>query len=345
MFGGMKPWLAAATILLGACNPAPAAAPAAPMTPAASAGAAGAPRSEEACVLEGDGEPLDEILYHEPPPLTVSATRTGAPLVVTQGQARYELHGRWTDIGSDGRARVELTRPGTLRLTGYADLAAVRFRLRKEAVVVPGHVFLQKNALVRVVSASSGQADVVSERRFEPPRTLASRLRCSDLGYEPIDRAYDEPNDDATASVATVRLFDRPGGELRFEANVGLMFVRELEQRDGFVRIEGQRYRVRIAGWTPRELVDHEPRGSGFAGGSRHGSSSHRRGREARVANPTPLSVRAGAAPPAEIGELEAGAKVTVTGEGAELVAIDLADIAATDGGTLLVRASDLDRE
>ena len=334
----MREILLSLMMVLGACNPPP------PRVASTRAPVVEAP--PPSCAIEGDGEPLDSLFFHRAPELTISATRGGPALVRTQGEARYALRGRWTELappGGDGRAHLELSKPAVFRISGYADLAAVRFRLRREAAVVPEHVFLQVDSLVRVVGAEERDVSVVYEGPFETPKELSARVHCEDLGYEAVTGKYVDVPEGATDSVSQVRLYDAPHGALRFEGDVGLIFVRTLEERDGFARIDGARHRVHITGWTPRELVDHTPRGSGYGAGGRSASTSHGRGRVGRITHATPLLARLSGNAPRPLGELSAGASVIVFGDPGELVTIALDDVIAMDGAVLLARAEDIE--
>lgn len=334
-----------------ACAPAPVP-PQASMTttPTPAPSSVAAPDAEsEPCIIEGSGEPLDTIIFHTPPDLALSATRGGPPLLRTQGDFRHKLHGRWTDFGApggDGRAHLDLEKQGVYRISGFADVAAVRFRLKNEVAVVADHVFLEADALVRVTGVERAQATVAGDVPFDSPHELATRIGCRDLGYEAVTSKYVDALEGARAHVGKVRLLDAPGGSTRFEADVGLLYVRVLEERDGFSRIEGARHRVRMVGWTPSELVDHAPRGSGYGSGSRSYGMSRPKGRAARVSRATPLLARAAAAPdgPVTMGQLAADAGVVVLAEDAELATISLADGAVTTVGNVVlqVRLADL---
>lgn len=332
----MKTWGFLALSLLAGCGSNNAAS-----TPRPPAGGGAPARPTVACVIEGAGEPSD-LYSRDVPPLTIAATRSGPPLIATQGKAREELEARWSELAQDGRAHVVFTRPGNLRVSGYADLASVQFRLRNETPVVPGHVFLQKDTIVHVTNTIAATADVLANIQFDAPTSLKTQVNCNELAYDAITKPYGEPNDDPSGNIDVIKLYDQPNGKVVFEGKVGLMFIHEHETKDGFVRIEGARYRVRIDGYTPVALVDHEHRGSGYAGSSRHGGSRGRLGRAAHTTKTTPLLVRVGSDAPIPIGELPAGAPVKVFAEGT-LATIDLADFVPVDGAVMLVNGADLD--
>jgi hypothetical protein len=294
-------------------------------------------------VIKGNGAAVDPGLRQDTPEVVLSATRGGAPLLRTQGQARFELHGVWSEIGDDGRVHVELSRSGAVRVEGFAALSSGQFRLRREVAVVPNHVFLEKEAIVHVADATGDEANVSYTVSYEAMKSLVAHVRCADLGYEPVEKKYDERDGGTTGHVSTLRLFDAPKGTARFDTGVGLIFVREGERKDGFVHIEGHRHRVRFAGWSPVDLVEHEAQGSGYGAGGQGSSSGATQGRGTKTKRPTDLLVRAGTADPVKVGDLPAGARVTVRAEGSALVEATLPDVVAVDGATLLVRASDLD--
>jgi hypothetical protein len=298
------------------------------------------------CAIEGDGEPVDTILFHQMPALTLSATRQGPPLLRTQGDARHHLPGRWSEITPhDGRARLELTRSSAFRITGYSDLSAVRFRLRRDVAVVPDHVFLQAEALVRIVGGKEHEIDISSDVPFSAPKELRARVKCEDLGYERVRSKYEDAPQDAVASITELSLFDAPRGRVVFEGNVGLMWVIEHERRDDFVWIEGARHRVRLTGWVPRAQVDRTPRGGGSGAGGRSFSSRRGSGKKGRIARETPLFARRPGEAPAIMGELLAGSSVLVGTEASSLVVVEIdgGEIVAEDGAEMIVRASDVE--
>jgi hypothetical protein len=296
------------------------------------------------CVLEGDGEPEDRLMFHKEEDLVVFGARGDVdPLVRIEGRGRYTLHGRWTELSAedgDGRARLTLESPGTVRITGFSLLHATRFRLRRRSVVVEGHVWLEPDFVVRVAGVRGGRARVVAAVPLDAPRELSLEVGCSDLAYDDRrERVSDPPKDEEVAHVGQLALYDAPGGRLAFEGGSSLFFVAVDEEREGFARIRGERYGIRIAGWTPLALVSHAPQGSGSPGGSRSSQGHGSKGRAARITRTTLLlAERAGARTP--IGELAPGAEVRVVRSGPTgTVAVELAtvDVRPADGVALLV--------
>lgn len=303
-----------------------------------------------ACVVEGDGEPEDRLMFHREEDLVVFGARGDAePLVRVEGRARYTLHGRWTELSAadgDGRARLTLESPGAVRITGFSLLHATRFRLRRRSTVVEGHVWLEPDFIVRVAGVNGARARVVAEVPLEARKELALEVGCSDLAYNDWrERVSDPTLHDPGAHVGQVTLYDAPGGSLAFEGGSLLFFVAVDEERDGFARIRGERHGIRIEGWTPLALVSHAPQGSGDPGGSRSASRRGSKGKAARITRTTALlAERAGVRTP--IGELARGAEVRVLPGGPKgSVAVELAtvDVRPTDGVTLLVDETDLE--
>lgn len=301
------------------------------------------------CVVAGDGEPEDRLLFHEEPELVIFGGRADQhPLLRIEGRGRYTLHGRWSELPEatgDGRARLALSRDGAFRVEGYAQLSATRFRLRRRSPVVDGHVWLEPDFVVRLLGMAGARARVTAPVPFEAPRELALEVGCEDLAYDDRrERVLDPHEREAEAHVDRLVLHAAPGGAVVFEAASHLFFVAVDEESGGFLRIHGERYGVRIAGWTPRALVSHEPQGSGGPSGSRraHGSSS--KGKPSRVLRATPLLAER-AAVRATVGELAAGAVVRVLGVPTEgRVAVELAsgEVRPVAGVTLQVEAADL---
>lgn len=306
--------------------------------------------TSDPCVLEGDGEPEDQLLFHQEPELLLYGDRADPrPLLRVEGRERYTLHGRWSELPAatgDGRARLALSRVGAFRIEGYAELSVTRFRLRRLSPVVEGHVWLEPDFVVRLVGMAGGRARVTAGVPFESPRELALEVRCEDLAYDnKRERPQDAHEDDARSHVERLQLHAAPNGPVVFDAASHLFFVAVDEERAGFLKIHGERYGVRIAGWTPRALVSHEPRGSGGPSGSRHGRRSGSKGKAARVLRRTPLlAVRE--AVRVKVGEIDAGGAVRVLGPtgSAGSVAVELVsgDVRPVDGVTLQVDAADL---
>jgi hypothetical protein len=117
------------------------------------------------------------------------------------------------------------------------------------------------------------------------------------------------------------------------------------EERAGFARIHGERYGIRIAGWTPAALVSRDPQGSGTPGGSRSSRATTSKGKAGRVTRTAPLlAERAGQR--VVIGEVERGTRVSVLRSGTEgMVTVELAapEVRAVPGVVLLLAESDVE--
>lgn len=320
--------------------------------PAPPATTAPAPKQERpsSCVLEGDGEPLDRLLFHKEPELVIFGGRADSrPLLRVEGSGRYTLRGRWSELPEatgDGRARLELTRVGAFRVEGYAELAATRFRLRRRSPVVEGHVWLEADFLVRLVGLAGARVQVMAPVPFAAPRELSLQVACEDLAYDDRrERAPHAPDPEARAHVDRLQLHAAPAGQVVFAADSRLFFVAVEEERAGFARIRGERYGVQVAGWTPLALVSHTPQGSGGPGGSRHGHGSSSKGKVVRVLHATPLVAERGSAH-VVVGEVAAGAAVRVLGAPSDdgWVSVELVndEVRAVADVTLRIRAAEL---
>lgn len=302
------------------------------------------------CSIEGAGEPIDRLFFHTEEELVLFGARADAePLVRIEGNGRYTLHGQWTELGApdgDGRARLVLERAGVFRLSGFSLLRATRFRLRRRTALVPDHVWLEPDYLLQVGAASGDRARAVARLPFDAPKELPLEVPCSDLAYDDQRELVRDPETKAArAHVDRVALHGEPGGPLVFEAGPLLFFVTIDETRDGFMHIHGERHGVRIAGWTPENLVSQAPQGAGAPGGGRSAHGTKAKGKAARVTRATSLiAERAGHA--STIGQLEAGAAVRILGAGTGghvPIALEAAEVRAVQDVTLRIAEADLE--
>jgi len=310
----------------------------------------GAPAPIATCTIEGDGEPEDRIMFHTEEDLLVFGARGDAlPLVRIEGRGRNTLHGRWTDLASedsDGRAHLLLEQAGSYRISGFAQLHATRFRLRRRTSVVGDHLWLEPDFIVRVAGARGARARVVAAIPFHAPREVSAEIPCADLAYDGNKERVTEPPLRDDGHIGRIELYDAPGGERVFEGDTGLVFVQIDEERDGFLRVRGSRHGVSIAGWMPRALVSHAPQGSGGPSGGRSFHGSHQRGLPARVLRTTPLyAERAGVR--VVIGEIDRGTEVRILGtieSGSAIIEISGVEVRPVEEVTLRIAGADLER-
>jgi hypothetical protein len=349
----MPPYLRLAlcvTVLVG-CSPRPERAGATPpgidvsTVPSGPSAAASAP---PACEIEGDGEPEDNVMFHVQEDLVVFGAREDAePLVRIDGRGRHTLHGRWTELaaeGGDGRARLALDRPGSYRIAGFSSLGATRFRLRRRSPVVANHVWFEADSVVRVTGARGSSVRAIGVVPFESPKELGLEVACNDLAYDGKTERVPEPSSPtADAHVERLELHSAPRGPLVFQASSGLFFVHVDEYREGSAHIRGERYGLRIEGWTSQALVSHEPQGSGDPGGSRSSKGSRRKGTPAQVTRATALIAERGLAR-VVIGTAAQGAELRILASSPDhTAAIELGDeLRAVDGVTLRIVEADL---
>jgi hypothetical protein len=347
------PLVLALVVVAGCTPPAERAAvrpPVVDVWPVPAARAVDAGEAAAACVLEGDGEPLDRLFFHEEEPLLLFGARGDAEaLVRIDGRGRYTLHGRWSDLsgdGEDGRARLVLERAGSFRLAGFSLLHATRFRLRRRTALVADHVWLEPDYLVSVTAADGPRAKAIARLPFDAPKERALEVPCADLAYDDLrERVRDPELEGARAHVDRLALHDVPGGALVFAGGKQLFFVVVDEERDGFARIRGERHGIRFAGWTPSALVSRDPQGAGDPGGSRSGHGSRTKGKPARVTRTTALHAERGGTE-VVLGQLEVGTEVRVLESGTgPRVAVELAaeEVRALPGVSLRIAESDLE--
>jgi hypothetical protein len=339
------------TAFLG-CSPRPDRASASPAAIDVSSVPSSAPMAvasaPPACEIEGDGEPEDRVMFHAEEALVVFGARGDTePLVRIDGRGRYTLHGRWTELateGGDGRARLVLERRGSYRVAGFSSLGATRFRLRRRSAVVENHVWLEPDSLVRVTGAHGLRIRAIGTIPFESRTELGLEVACNDLAYDGLtERAAEPAGPGADAHVERLELHDAPRGRLVYQAHSGLFFVRVDDAREGFAHIRGERYGVRIEGWTPRALVSYAPQGSGDPGGSRSSRVSGKKGKLARVGRSTALIAERGGAR-VVIGAVEPGTELRILASLPDHTAvIELGDeLRAVDGVTLRIVETDL---
>jgi hypothetical protein len=302
-----------------------------------------------ACEIEGDGEPEDRVMFHVEEELVLFGARGDAePLVRIDGRGRYTLHGRWTELaadGGDGRARLVLERRGSFRLTGFSLLGATRFRLRRRSAVIENHVWLEPDYVVRVTGARGLRVHAIGAIPFESPKELALEVACGDLAYDgKTEHVAEASAPQADAHVERLELHDAPRGRVVFKASSGLFFVHADDYREGFAHIRGERYGIRVEGWTPQALVGHEPQGSGAPGGSRSSKGSRKKGTPARVSRATALiAERAGVR--VVIGSVEPGTELRILASSPDHTAvIELGDdVRPVDNVALRMLEADLE--
>ena len=304
---------------------------------------------EPGCTVEGEGEPLDKLLFPEEEALVLFGNRGDAqPLVRIEDRGRYTLFGHWSELSppdGDGRARLVLERAGSFRLEGFSSLHATRFRLRRRTAIVPDHVWLEPDFLVRPAGASGAGVRVVASVPLGETKNFTVDVACTDLAYDDRkERVRDPELDGARAHISDVTLHDAPGGPPVFEGGTSLFFVVVLEERDGFARVRGERNGILIDGWLPGALVSRAPQGSGDPGGGRSGRRTVTKGTPAKVARKTALLAERGGVR-VGIGELEGGTQVRIlrpATDGKLAIELDASEVRAVTGVTLEIAEADL---
>lgn len=302
------------------------------------------------CVIEGDGEPMDRLYFHKVDDFLLFAARSDAsPVARLEGVARYNVHARWSEMWpeGDGRARVELERARVFRAAGFTQLGATRFQLRRRAAVVPDHVWLEANTLVRITEAVPAGFRVLAHARLRDE--LAVVVPCEDLSYDqPTEKMNVILPHDGDAHVEHIELYDAPGGRrVLFQADSVLFYVAVDGERDGFLHVSGRYWNLSFAGWTPQELVSHEGAGNGGPAGSGTSHQTKSGGTPGRTLRATPLiAERHGTA--TKIGEIAEGVDVKVLatpGDDATLVvAIPASDLVPVGDVTFRLAAADVER-
>ena len=308
-----------------------------------------------ACVISGPGEL--EGTPERAGPFSVYSTPTSDEALVTVARPSG-VPMAWTDLpnpeGGGIRARVRTGggAPPLAKVAGWASLEGRVFQLRREAEIVPAHVWLDGGLDVQVRGFHAGRVYVARRTYLTKPTEVVAMARCADVAYEP-KRLETEPATVLTSATFaavgnTLRLRARPDGPIIYELGAeGELAVAVVGNKDAWRRVEGRMDRVRFDGWVPAsELAPMTGEGHGRLGGSHYSrSSSPRRGRIMQVAQETPLLMGPDAATARPVGVLEVGAKLDGEG-GADDELLDVrfypALLAPPDGMRFFAKRADL---
>lgn len=282
------------------------------------------------CTIVGAGELRHP--GHSRLAFVVHAERTGdAPIAVITMSENVGV--TWSELPSadakvPGRAHV-LLGGGALpsaRLGGWASLEERSFQTRRDAIVVPDHVWLLGGLEVQLRGVR-GDALVVARpwTGLAVPGSVEATTACGDVAYE-IDRIDPEVTSTATgatmqAKLASIALRTVPSGPVVFtitQPKAWRFPIATGERRDGFVRVWGTADVLRFDGWIAESEVEPlSGSGQGRLGGSHQTRPpTIRFGRPMMVAKETPLYLGKTAEDAKEIGVLEVQARLDVTGSG-----------------------------
>ena len=222
-------------------TPAAAAAPRAAIAPPAS--------KPTTCVVEGEGEPMAMAPWQGD--LWIERDAQGhAPLVRVTTPS--ELHASYTDFPDTsvgGRARITVgggTVPSA-RVVGWTDLGKRVFTIRRDAAIVPDHLWIASGSPIAIRGLHKRALEV--ERPGSP--TIVARVDCDALEYRPA----------FTADAPTVAGVDRrvagrtalrgsPDGPVVYELDVTRLLVRSDESVRGWARIAGRADVLRFDAWV-----------------------------------------------------------------------------------------------
>jgi hypothetical protein len=280
-----------------------------------------------ACVITGPGE-LEGPLEHGGPFSLYSAPTSDEALVTVQRPSNVPL--AWTDLptpvevgGPGGRARVRTGGgvPPLARVTGWASLEKRVFQLRREADIVPDHVWLDAGLDVEVRGFHAGRVYVTRRTYLVEPTEVVAMAHCADVAYEPKRLEVEATPVLTSATLESLghrlHLRARPDGPVVYElAAEGQLTVGVVATKDAWRRVEGHLDRVRFDGWVlASELAPMTSEGHGRLGGShRSKPPTMRGGRLMQVVRETPLLMGPDAATAQPVGILEVGAKLDVVG-------------------------------
>lgn len=309
-----------------------------------------------ACVISGPGE-LEGPLGAGGPFSVYSAPISDDALITVARPPSVPV--AWTDLPNPfdpeasirARVRTGGGTPPLARVAGWASLEKRVFQLRREAEIVPAHVWLDGGLDVEVRGFHAGRVYVARKTYLIRPTEVVAMAHCADVAYEP-KRLEAEPTPVlASATFEAVdnmlRLRAEPDGAIVYElGSEGRVDVGVTATKDAWRRVEGRVDHVRFDGWVVATDITPLTAGSrGRLGGShRSKPPTIRRGRLMQVVHETPLLMGADAGTAHPIGVLEVGAKLDTTAAAAESLEVRFypALLAPPDGMLFFARATDL---
>lgn len=191
-----------------------------------------------ACVVSGKGDPLSLTTFgifasaSEPDPIAVVRSPDEVPL-------RFD---GWPSYETGGRASVQLSGNGVVKMRGFVDLEHRRFQLVRRTDVAGSQVFAEPGTVVKVRGAHHGGLFVDIPTPFAEPTKLGVAVPCDGVAYEheTLAERSDSRGEATTLESrdATMTFFTAPQGPAIFHANVGEgRSLSVLERRDGFAHV------------------------------------------------------------------------------------------------------------
>ena len=309
-----------------------------------------------ACVISGPGELEGPLGFGGP--FSVYSTPTSDEALITVVRPP-SVQVAWTDLpnpfdaGASTRARVRTGggTPPLARVGGWASLEKRVFQLRREAEIVPAHVWLDGGLDVEVRGFHAGRVYVARRTFLLQPTEVVAMAHCADVAYEPKRLEAEPPPVLASATFEavgnTLHLRGQPDGAIVYElGSDGRVDVGVTGTKDAWRRVEGRVDHVRFDGWVLATDITPLTNGArGRLGGShRSKPPSIRRGRLMQVVHETPLLMGPDAGTAHPIGVLEVGAKLDTTAGADESLEVRFfpALMAPPDGMLFFARAADL---
>jgi hypothetical protein len=137
----------------------------------------------------------------------------------------------------DERARLSIDYP--FKASGYVDLDAGVVRTATRVDVLPGHLWLDSQTIVRAFGVEAGQVSIEREGNAKSEPKVALRVACAQLT---LANEAPPPTGDVEGETSQVSgvvpLFDTPGGKRigQLDADFGVN-VRVLARRPGWVHV------------------------------------------------------------------------------------------------------------
>lgn len=172
------------------------------------------------CVVRGGGAPFPESCGSNQ--IEVFSKRDGVKPLAEFDATSIDV--TWGLFDDAGRASVH-ARSGGLALTGFSDPRSMTFRLRREAMIVAEHVWLKRDAPVKIRRGLPEGASVEVLGELAGVASIPAKVGCDALAFDP---AADEVEvaevpvaheDKAPVTILhpkqdLLRLRDAPGGRV-----------------------------------------------------------------------------------------------------------------------------------
>jgi hypothetical protein len=339
------PWFALVSAgLLVACGPRPT------ETRHVAAAHAATQRSQ-ACVVDGDGDAFGFAPFS----VYASANDERSIAVVREPEAIGLRFTSFPEAAESGRAAVELSGNGLVRMRGFVELQDRRFQLAARVDVDAPHVFAMVGTGVRVRGWGGRGLEVEIPTPFESPRVVRAEVPCGGVAYRRESMALAPrsrvPLPELTSTEHEVLFFAEPGDRavLRAEVTSDAPRMSLVDRRDGYAHVlvgvapdSGEPGTLIVDAWVAsRDVVLALPRTDRDSHGSIRDRMDHCPG-SPRLGADTPLVLGAPGGP--TIGVAEKDAYVVPQGTAGGFTQIEFVDglVVAPSGSSFWVSDADV---